>query len=263
MAERSPNVENYMLGKGKLYFDRFDADGASTGEMDLGNVPDFSLTLSIESLDHYESMSGIKEKDKSVDVTVGANVKFTMDELSRWNLMIAINGITEGTFSQGSGHQVNEVITAHLGKYSKLSRRNTHDVVVTNTAGTVTYTETTDYTVDRSSGRIFVTETGSITDGQTLHVDYLYDDTTYGQLIALEDTSVEGSLRFVGDPAVGPKYEVEIWKVKVKPTGDLKFITDEWATIEVEGEVLKDASGHPTMPWFRMLDITTNESAVS
>lgn len=263
MAERSPHVDNYMLGKGKLYFDRFDADGVSTGEFDLGNAPDFTLTPTIESLDHFESMGGIKEKDKSVDVSVGFTVKFTLDEMSRWNLMLAINGTTEGTFSQGSGHQVNEPITAHSGKYSKLTRRNTHDVIVTNEAGTVTYTDVTDYTVDRSSGRIFIVEDGSITDGATLHVDYLYDDTTYGQLIAMEDTTVEGSLRFVGNPAVGPKYEVEVWKVKVKPTGDVKFITEEWSSIEIEGEVLKDDAGHPTMPWFRMLDITENESAVS
>ena len=263
MANRSPSVENYLLGKGKLYFDRFDTEGASTGEMDLGNVPDFTITPAIESLDHFESMSGIREKDKSVDVSVGFTTKFTLDEMSRWNLMLAISSVNEGTFSQGSGHQVNEAITARSGKYVKLSRRNTHDVVLTNSSGTVTYTVTTDYTVDRSSGRIFFVEDGSIADGQAVLVDYLFDDTTYGSLSAMEQGTIEGSLRFVGNPQVGPKYEVEIWKVKIKPTGDIKFITDEWATIEIEGEVLKDDAGHPTMPWFRMLDISENESAVS
>ena len=41
-----------------------------------------------------------------------------------------------------------------------------------------------------------------------------------------------------GDPAVGPVYEMEIWKVKIKPTGDIPWITDEWGQIEFEFEVL-------------------------
>lgn len=263
MADRSPNVENYILGKGKLYFDRFDDAGASTGEFDLGNVPSFIMTPAVETLDHFESMSGIKEKDKSVDISVGFTCKFTFEEYSRWNLMLATFATTEGTFSQGSGHQVNEAVTAHSGKWSKLTRRNVHDAVVTNIVGTTTYTETTDYIMDRATGRIFIVEDGSIADLQVVHVDYLYDDTTYGKLSAMQDSTIEGSLRFVGDPSVGPKYEVEIWKVKIKPTGDLQWISDEWSSVEIEGEILKDATNHPTEPWFTLLDITANESAVS
>jgi len=263
MTYRSPNVENYILGKGKLYFDRFDDAGASTGEFDLGNAPDFVVTPAVETLDHFESMAGIKEKDKSVDISVGFTCKFTLEEYSRWNLMLAIMATNEGTYSQATGHQVNEAITAHSGKWTKLTRRNVHDCVVTSVNGLVTYTATTDYLIDQATGRLFTVEDGSIADAQALHVDYLHDSTTYGKLSAMEDSTIEGSLRFVGNPSVGPKYEVEIWKVKIKPTGDVKWISEEWSTIEVEGEILKDAANHPTEPWFTLLDTTENESAVS
>ena len=35
------NGNNILLGRGKIYFDRFDATGARTGELFLGNCPTF------------------------------------------------------------------------------------------------------------------------------------------------------------------------------------------------------------------------------
>lgn len=264
MSRFGPDTDNYMLGKGKVYLDRLNSTGARTGEIDLGNTPAFTLAAAIESLDHFESMSGIKEKDKSVDVSVGYTGKFTLDEYSRENLKLALlNDGGEESFTQATGHQVNEVITARAGKYVKLENRNVHSVVVTDTTGTVTYTETTDYTVDTDVGRIRVVVGGSISDGQTLHVDYNYDATEYPKVAALTDSTIEAFIRFIGAPAVGPTYEMEIWKAKIKPTGDIPWITDEWGQIEFEFEVLKDAANHASEPWFVLYDKTTNEATAS
>ena len=48
------------------------------------------------------------------------------------------------------------------------------NVVVTDTTGTTTYTNNTDYTYDANTGEIKRVATGAITDGQEVHVDYEY-----------------------------------------------------------------------------------------
>jgi hypothetical protein len=263
MSERSPSTTNYMLGKGKLYLDLLDANGNRTGEIDIGNCPSFAITPSVETLDHYESMGGIKEKDKSVDTTAGFTAKFTTDEYSRWNLMLAILGTSEGTFSQGTGHQVNESAMVYINKWTKLERRNVHSLVVTNEGHTTTYEEGTDYEVDKTVGRIKALSGGSLSGGQTVHVDYNYDATQYSTLSAMEDSSLEVFVRFVGDPQVGPTYEIEIWRGKIKPAGDINMISEEWATMDFEIELLKDATNHASDPWFKIYDTSQNDSAVS
>lgn len=264
MSERSPSTENYLLGKGKLYIDLLNpTTGVRTGEIDIGNCPAVALTPNVESLDHFESMAGIREKDKSVDVSAGFMAKFTTDEYSRWNLMMAILGTSESTFSQGTGNQINEPVVMAIDRWMKLLRRNVHSLVVTNIAGTTTYTLTDDYVVDTAIGRIKAVSGGAISGGQTVHIDYNYDATQYPTLSALQSSTIEVFARFVGAPQVGPHYEIEIWKGKIKPAGDISLISDEWSSMDFEIEILKDAAGHPSEPWFKIYDTKTNDSAVS
>ena len=86
------STNNYLLGKGILYFDRFDDAGLPTGEVDLGNCPAFSLQPTVETLDHFSSRSGLKVKDKSVTVQAGLTAKFTLEEFSLANLAMALLG---------------------------------------------------------------------------------------------------------------------------------------------------------------------------
>lgn len=96
----APSTGNYMLGKGVLKFDRFDSDGLPTGIRDLGNCPNFSLTPTVETLDHFSSREGLKKKDLSVTLSAGLTAKFTLEEYDKQNLAMALLG-------EVSGHVVN------------------------------------------------------------------------------------------------------------------------------------------------------------
>jgi len=143
MSYPAANVLNYMIGKGKAYFDRFTAAGVSTGELHLGNDPVFSETPTVEVLDHFSSMEGIKKKDLSVNLSVGITLKFTLDEININNLDIAFQGDGIEYTTQAAGNQVNEPIVSKLDKYVKLTHRKltAGTVNVTNVAGTITYVE--------------------------------------------------------------------------------------------------------------------------
>ena len=69
-----PSTENYVLGRGMLYWDPWDSDTlAYLGERPLGNAPEVSINMNASFLDHFSSMSGFKAKDKtefSVQTTI-------------------------------------------------------------------------------------------------------------------------------------------------------------------------------------------------
>ena len=94
----APNILNYFIGKGELHFT---PDGGV--ERDLGNSPSFEVVPNIEKLDHFESRSGVKAKDRSVAVTVEGTVNVTLDEITMDNLNLALFGGTDLVQGNTSG----------------------------------------------------------------------------------------------------------------------------------------------------------------
>ena len=95
----NPSVENYTLGRGRLYFAPYDTDGITLlGERALGNAPAFTFNMAIEKLEHFSSMTGLKAKDKTVVTQVTPSLNFTLDELSEENMnMLFFGSTTAGT----------------------------------------------------------------------------------------------------------------------------------------------------------------------
>ncbi len=253
MSKLSPNPDNYMLGKGKLYIAKLDADGASLGEADCGNVTAVSVTATVDKLDHFSSQSGVKQKDKTVITQVASTFKFTGDEITIENLCLFLLG-TSGRMTQIAGTVASETFTARHDKWVKLNYRNVSSVVITGK------TVDTDFEVDAVRGRIKILSTGTIADSSSVTVAYSHGAIDYPNVAALKEYDQTVFVRFVGDPAQGSKYEAEIWKVKLKPSGDLNLISDDWANMQFEGEIQQDTVGHPDNPWFNIIDITENEA---
>jgi hypothetical protein len=87
----SPNVDNYYIGKGKVYIKL----AADADYVDVGNVPEFEFTPTIDKLDHFSSRAGIKAKDKSVAHSKSATVRVVMDEWTARNLALALMGAVD------------------------------------------------------------------------------------------------------------------------------------------------------------------------
>lgn len=102
------DVENYTLGKGVLYFNYY-KDGVYQGFRDLGNAPEFNVSMELDVLDHFSSRAGMKAKDKKVTQMITPKVAFTLDELTPENLSFVFMGAAE-TVSQaqsyGSAHLI-------------------------------------------------------------------------------------------------------------------------------------------------------------
>ncbi len=249
------NGNNILLGRGKIYFDRFDASGARTGELFLGNCPTFEITPTSEDVKKYSSA------DRSADLIASDVLRTTLalrivgDEFSKENLAMALFGDT-ATLAQTGASVTNEAIAGVLqGRYYPLSKRQVSAVTVSGTGGTPTYVLNTDYKVDAVSGRIYIVEGGGIDDGTDIEVDFTYATLSLPIVRGMNQTSVKGYLRFIGDPARGPKYECEIWRASVRADGAIGFISDEYASFTLTGDIESDAANHPDEPHYRLIKV--------
>ena len=257
MNNQSPDVSNYQVGKGVVYFDKFDEDGVKTGELDLGNDPTFSLNLNVEELEHFSSRKGLKEKDKIAVISASIEGKFTLDEINKENLQLAFMGNDITHLTQVGASVTNESVTAHVGKYSSFTYRKITDgsVTVTDSTGATTYNEDTDYEIDYDSGRIKILSDAAISDEESLLVDYTYGTISIPQINIAENTEIQGQLRFKGDCTLGYNYEIILWKVKLSPSGDINFISEDWNKLEFNFKGMVDDVNHPDQPWGVILDL--------
>ena len=152
----APNVLNYFIGKGTIVFT---PSGGSA--IDLGNAPEIELTPEIEKLDHFSSRSGVRSKDRSVVLEKSATLRVVLDEITPYNLSLALLG-----------------------------------TVTTNTAGNETFD-------------------------------------------VFAESEITGQIVITGTNAVGNQFTVTLPSVSFQPSSGVNFISDEFGTIEITGEVLE------------------------
>jgi len=251
----APNAENLLLGRGKLYFDRFDANGNPTGEQDLGNCTAVESDIQDEKREKFSSQVSTTVKLKSVTVQRTVTINITADEYSLENVALKVMG-TKGELTQSQGVVTGETLTTDVtqGRWYPTEFRRIANVQV---AGSV---EGTDFDVDSVSGRVYVIPGGNIAENSSLVVEYDHDDAALDQVIGGNANTIEGSLRFIGDPAAGPALEVIIHRCSVTPNGALGLITDDYGNMQFAMEVLEHAD-HPNELW-KIIDISSETAYV-
>lgn len=241
--------QNYTLGRGKVYFDRF-ADGTKTkqGERYFGHTPEFSITAEPESLDHWNADDGVKTKDESVLLQVTRSFSFTTDSIVPENLALFFIGDASVITDAGSSVTAEAIDDVTQDHYYQLGataanpagvRKVSAVTVNDDTSGTpTTFTEDTDYTVDLDLGRIYVVEGGAIVDGTNLRIDYTVDASSRSQVVS-KNKQINGALRFVSFNAKGAQRDYFMPYVRLQPTGDFALKSDEWQMLGFQGEILQ------------------------
>jgi hypothetical protein len=258
MSETTTNAngENLLLGRGKVYFNRLRSDGSYIGETFLGNCTTLEGTTSDETREKYSSAEAASPLLKRANIRRTMELSLTLDEFSKFNLALATMG--DNSFYT----QNNTAVTAEAhnnvtqGTWVKLTYRSVSTVVVKNDAGSpTTYTVTTDYVVDAATGRIYIVPGGAIADATNLRIDYAKATITTANPTVRAGVSgkIEGSLRFIGDPAEGPTWELEAWSVTLNPDGAIGFISDDFAEFTLKATVQADSVNHPTEPLYRLI----------
>jgi hypothetical protein len=108
---RSPNANNYVVGKGFLIFTYLNGPNAGQA-FHLGNCPKAVYTPAVSVAPHFSSMAGTKVQDFSTILQLGGKCAVDMEELTANNLALFFNGVVDSSHPDA----------VHVGIYDALSQ---------------------------------------------------------------------------------------------------------------------------------------------
>lgn len=253
MAE---DLMNYVLGRGKVYFDRF-APGTKIsqhGARYLGSTQEFSTTSATDVLDHYSSEGGLKVKDASVDLQVNRSGTFNSDNINGSNLAMFFTGDLSNV-TQTAATAIEDTRKLYKDAYFQVGQSSanpagafniTNFKVQTTAATPVVIAQSGNYTIDLATGQLYILpDAPGITDATEYELVF---DTTNStrEVVISKNQSVYGSIRFVADNAVGKNRDYFLPYVKLSPGGDFALKGDDWQMLPFSMEILKlDALTEP------------------
>lgn len=80
----------------------------------------------------------------------------------------------------------------------------------------------------------------------------LFGETGTYAIYPLTAGAILGELDFTGTNDVGPRWHVQLWKVMLRATSEVNFISSDLATISFEFSVQNDEENHPNDPYGRI-----------
>lgn len=255
----APSSDNILLGKGELFFDRFNASGTQQGYFHLGNCSRFAIVTADDRIKLNTSQDAAAGLLKAVTRKREITVEITSNEMGIANLALALMG-DESTFTQTSSAITGEILSTAptKGRFYKTAGRNLSGVVITQ--GTVTWAVSTDYTVyDSSAGIIQVKSNAStaVNTAAAATIAYTRATLSLDTVLGGTKTKIEGKLLFVPDPTSGPQFDVEVFKVSASPGGELGLISEDFGEYTITMDVLDDSAGAyggaSTYPYYRLI----------
>lgn len=241
----TPDAGNLSLGAGEVLFDRFDANGNSTGYRHLGNVESLAITTTVETIEKKSSMDGSRGIYKQAVVGSEAEVSMVLSEYDPENLALALLGDT-ATFTQASsststGRQINGGAALKFDRWYYLGFKQVTVTAVKQ--GVTTGVLGTDYELNAELGLVKIKAGGAFTEAVTTW-DGSRAAVNSTQVRGLSVGKIEGRLKYfsASNQAAGPRVELDVHKLNVTPDGELPFISEEYGTFTLRGQAQKDTT---------------------
>lgn len=230
-----------FLGAGDLYIARFNP---ATQQFDAFKGPyeatRFEITPNIETRElSSRGRSTYGQVIESVTLPQPSDFAVDLPEVNKESLTIALLG-TDQPINQGSGTATNEPITARKGAWVPLAFQNVSasGFAITNTAGTTTYVQGTDYEVNYRMGWVRILEGSAIAEGATLHVDYTYNAVSGTMIRGATQSQLRVKLRLDGvNFADQSSVIVDVFEAVIAPDSAFNFLSDEFATVTLPGRL--------------------------
>lgn len=253
----APNTDDYLLGRGIVRLAKINAATGlpdSDGFRDLGNAPEFTVTVNTEDLRHQNSRDCLKFTDKRFVISQELALSFQLDETRNFdNIADFVSGET-ASYANPNATLTDVVISAsvHLGSWYELRNAAGLRQYGLDQSGLVYHfdkegspdvllVEGTDYEIDEPLGLVRFLPTAvncaegdsvSFTIGTAAGVAITID-----QVNALTRSEVTGVLLFVQDNAgdCGKRLEFRFHKVSLSSDGDWAQIGDEVSVMNFTG----------------------------
>lgn len=242
---------NYVLGKGKLYFSRLISGTQNPeGYRFIGDCKEFNITFASTKLDHFSSTSGVKVKDKSVVLEVNRTGTIVTEEISSENLALFFFGSSGSLTVAGATVTAEPIADVILDRYyplgvSSANPGGARGVTYPGSGGTAfvvkkgvtVLTAGTDYAWDPIGCLLHILPGGTLVAGDDITVGYTTVSTTREQVLS-GTAAVEGALIYKSDNAEGANQDYAVPYVSLSPNGDYALISDTWLALSFSVEVL-------------------------
>lgn len=245
-----PKADNYVLGRGRLYFAPFQTGTQTPSHMRyIGNTSEINISISSDILAHYSSESGVREKNDSVTVQTDRTGSFVTDNVDADNLALFFFG-SVGSVTQSAGSVSNEVVGPAAGVikggfyqlgYSATNQtgvRNISAVTITGNGGTPVYVNNTDYVIDLATGMLEIPPTSAIPNNTPLRANYTRSVGTREQVLS-GNVSIEGALKFVADNPKGTNRDMYIPWSRITANGDFAIKAEsDWQNLPFNIDIM-------------------------
>jgi hypothetical protein len=256
------NGDFLYLGRGKFYFNRL-LNGAYQGLRFIGNVSKGEITPTSTEKQIFASTKAAAPLLKTVTTQQTHTMTLDMSEWDAENVALGLFGTTSVVTQNTATVTAETIFTAasdgiKANTILRLANRSVSAVVLTATgSGSPTpLVAGTDYEIDDAVlGLIRILPTATtvaLTAITLINAAYTAATSTFTRVAAGTDTEIVGQLVFMGDPASGPQMDVEVWKLRIKPSSALSLISDDFGVISLTGDVQDDSINHPNAPLYQV-----------
>jgi hypothetical protein len=236
MSEQFESI--YWRGQGPFLISPRDSNGNPTGFIFVGDTESIEGQPNISRRNVKENVTGqrltaasfITDQETAITINLKSCKPAHLAQLLQADLTTKV-----------AASVTDEAVTASLDKFIQLAHVKVSSVVVTDSTAVTTYVADTDYVLHGDEGFIEILSTGSISEAESLLVDYDYAAQKH---LATNPSNVELYASFAGiNTANGDKRgRCEIYKLQIDP-GFLGLIQqDQEASISINAIMLVDST---------------------
>lgn len=232
--------------QGPVFWSNRDANGDPIAPFTwFGNAPSFEFGMAVEELTHKESYSGLRAIDARIDTELNSSVALTVDDFKESNLELATRGEASGL----AGSTVtNETILSGAPSLNTL-------YAVTGATGRVSGFALKDNGVAISTSKYSWDASGvfqfSDVAGMTGPITATYSNAASRQLGVFKRAAPEIWIRGIckntatnssSAPTDFERVIVDAFKVRLSPAETIGLISDEFNTLQFNGNALSDTT---------------------
>ena len=233
-----------FLGAGDVYISRFDPATQAflpyQGPYENTKFEVKAITKLVEQTSRSKTRYG--QSLEAVALPQPSEFALEVAEVNRESLALAVLG-TVATYTQAGATVTNEAIVVDLGEWQPLANASVSAVVVTNSAGTVTYVAGTDYEVNATLGWVRALAGGAIADSSTIHVDYTAAAVSGHRIRGATNPQMRAKIMFDGvNLADNSPCIVDVYEAVISSSAAFDFMADKFNAVPLTGR-LKTPTG--------------------
>ena len=255
----------YMIGAGIPEINLNDpVTGLPTGYQDVGNATVLTPTNSDDRFKKNSSRDRYRAEVANLLLRRNTDIQIDLDEWSAFNIALFYQANRTAQAAQVATPIVAEVLTTaalkgssyRTAKYGPISA-----VTVNNSTTSTLLVLGVDYEISDPNVGIIRILPGTVLVATGDDITISYTPTAYAAGLVQWDIGtislMTGALRFISDPANGPRILYDYWKVQFRPNGAVPLInnTNENTPLSIIASVQSDIVNHPTNPIGRMLQL--------